>query len=179
MSDKNNNILSVAMNYALLLGLFWVFKYLFAIGGSYHDIFKYIFQLLSIGTPVVFYVLLCRYRDVALGGKILYGQCILFSLLLFIFASIPEAVIMSLHLLIINPEIVAEQNRLVFDLMDKMKMVNINSAAYEQTKSFLSSYGALYYTASNVIGNVIIGFCLSLILGYFVSIKSPNPTQND
>lgn len=87
------------------------------------------------------------------------------------FASIPEAVIMSLHLLIINPEIVAEQNRSVFDLMDKMKMVSINSAAYDQTKSFLSSYGALYYTASNVIGNVIIGFCLSLILGYFVSIK--------
>lgn len=167
------------MNYALPLGLFWVFRYLFAIGSDFHDIFKYIFQLLSIGTPVVYYVLLCRYRDVALGGKIFYGQCILFSLLLFFFASIPESVIMSLHLLVINPEIVAEQNRIVFGFMDKMKMINMNSIAYDQTKAFLSSYGALYYTASNVIGNIIIGFILSLILGYFVSKDSTSPTQNN
>lgn len=165
------------MNYALPLGLFWVFKYLFAIGGNSFDIFKYILQVLSIGTPIIFYILLTRYRDITLGGKVGYRQCILFSLLLFIFASIPESVIMSLHLLVINPEIVSEQNRMVLDLMDKMKMVD--SATYTQTKSFLASYGALYYTVSNAISNIIIGFFLSLILGYFVSRNSTSPTQNN
>ncbi len=177
MSDKNNNILSAAMNYALPLGLFWVFKYLFAIGGDYLDIFKYINQVLSIGTPIVFYVLLSRYRDVTLGGKVSYAQCILFSLLLFTFASIPESVIMSLHLLVIKPEIVAELNRMAFDLMDQMKM--ITSPGYAETKSFLSAYGGIYYTVSNAIANIIIGFLLSLILGYFVSKSSTSPTPNN
>lgn len=177
MSDRNNNILSEAMNYALPLGLFWVFKYLFAIGGDYYDIFKYINQILSIGTPIVFYVLLSRYRDVTMGGKVMYGQCILFSLLLFVFASIPETAIMSLHLLVIKPEIVAELNRVAFDMMDKMKM--INSPGYAEIKSFLSAYGGIYYTMSNVIGNIIIGFFLSLIIGYFVSKSSTSSTPND
>lgn len=179
MSDKNNNILSAAMNYALPLGLFWVFRYLFIIGGNYSPVLVYISSILSIGTPIIYYILLSRYRDITLGGTVHYGQCILFSLLLFIFASIPESLIMSLHFLIINPEIVSEQNRIILELVGKMKLIDTDSIPYLEMKSFLSSYGALYYTGVNVISNTIIGFFLSLILGYLVSKNSTSPTQNN
>ncbi|SHG09915.1 DUF4199 domain-containing protein [Dysgonomonas macrotermitis] len=174
MSDNKNSILSSAMNFALPLGLFWVFRYFFVIGSDHYDVFKYIYNILAIGTPIIYYVLITRYRDTDLGGKISFGECILFSLLLFIFASIIEAVIVCLHLLVINPALVSSQNKVILDMISKMKMPDI---AYNDLKAFLSTYGALYYALCTAIANVLIGFFLSLILGYFVSRNNrANPT---
>lgn len=157
------------MNYALPLGLFWVFKYLFAIGGEHQEVFKYIYSILSIGTPIIYYILLIKYRDTVLGGKIQYGECMLFCLLISIFASIPEAVVVSLNLMILNPQLVTNQNEMLLQIIEKAKMISPDSMEYINLNSFLSSYGGLYYTACNVLGNIVIGFLLSLFLGYFVS----------
>lgn len=161
------------MNYALPLGLFWVFRYLFAIGGDYNDVFTYLYRLLSIGTPIIYYIILVKYKEKELGGRIQYGECLIFSLLLFIFASIPECAIMCFHLYVLNPQIVANQNNLILSIFEKM---NVSSIQYDQMSSFLSSYGGIYYTACTAFANFIVGFFLSLILGYFVSRNNPEKT---
>lgn len=174
MSENKNSMVSNAMNYAILLGLFWIFKYLFVIGGEYAEISKYINSMLSIGTPVLAYVLICRYRDKDMKGSITYGEGILFTLLLFAFASLFEAVITSLHLLVLNPGLVTQMNEEIYNIFSKMHLPD----AYMQQLETIFSYGAVYYIASFIVQNMIIGLFLALVLGYFASRQRNNPHQN-
>lgn len=173
MNDNKNNILSSASHYALYLGLFWVFKYLFVIGGEYSELSKYIYNVLNIGTPLLLYVLLCKYRDTALDGKITYGQSILFTLALFSFASLIEAVIISLHLFIISPSLVVNWTSELYSMYEKMPL----PAESMQLIRTMLSFGALLYIFYMIIFNFISGLFLSLIFGYFVSRQNNTPSQ--
>lgn len=172
--NKNSSMASVAMNYAIPLGLFWVFKYLFVIGGEYAEISKYINTLLGIGTPVITYILISRYRDVNKGGQIQYGESILFILLIFALASLIESVITSLHLFIINPELVNQMNEQIYAIFSKMQLSDI----YMSQLDTIFSYGAVYYIISYIMQNMLIGLFLALVLGYLVSRPKKNPLKN-
>ncbi len=174
MSENKNSMVSTAMNYALPLGLFWIFKYLFVIGGEYAEVSKYINSILGIGTPLITYVLICRYRDKNLNGIISYGEGILFILLLYAFASCIEAVITSLHLLVINPGLVTQMNEEIYGIMSKMHL----PAIYMSQLDTILTYGGLYYIISFIIQNMIVGLFLALVLGYFVSRQKNNPNKN-
>lgn len=175
MSENKNSMVSTAMNYAIPLGIFWIFKYLFVIGGEYAEISKYINSILSIGTPLIAYALLCRYRDKELKGHIMYGEAILFTLLIFALASLFEAVITSLHLLVINPGIVTQMNEEIYKIFSQMHLPE----AYMSQLDTIFSYGAVYYIVSFIIQNMIIALFLALILGYFVSRPKNNyPHKN-
>lgn len=171
MSENKNNIVASASHYALVLGGFWVFKYLFVIGSEYSELSKYMANILGVGTIFLLYILLCRYRDVRLGGKIGYGESILFTLLLFLFASLIEAVVISIHLFLISPELVAAQNEQIYNTILKFNF----PAESMQTLEYIFSFGALYYVINYVITNVFIGFFLSLIFGFIVSRQKKLP----
>lgn len=174
MSENKNSMVSTAMNYAIPLGLFWIFKYLFVIGGEYAEVSKYINSVLSIGTPLIAYSLLCRYRDNNLGGSISYGESILFTLLIFAFASLFEAVITSLHLLVLNPGIVTQINEEIYKVFSQMHLPD----SYMNLLNFVFSLGATYYIVSFIIQNMIIGLFLALTIGYMVSKTKNNLSKN-
>lgn len=174
MSENKNSMVSTAMNYAIPLGLFWIFKYLFVIGGEYVEISKYINSILGIGTPVITYVLICNYRDRNKGGNITYGEGILFILLIFGLASMIEAVITSLHLLVINPGLVTQMNEEIYNIFSKMNLPDL----YMSQLDSVLSYGGIYYIVSFIVQNMIIGLFLALVLGYFASRQRNNPHQN-
>ncbi|PXV68849.1 uncharacterized protein DUF4199 [Dysgonomonas alginatilytica] len=174
MSENKKSMASTAMNYAIPLGLFWIFKYLFIIGGEYAEISKYINSILSIGTPLIAYALLCRYRDKELEGIITYKRSILFTITVFIFASLFETVISSLHLLVLNPGIVSVMNHEIYTELSKMNL----PAIYMNQLDTILSYTGVYYIFSFILQNIIIGFFLALILGYFVSRQRNYPPKN-
>lgn len=167
MSDNKNGIVASAMNYAVPLGLFWIFKYLFVIIGDYSELSKYIANLLSIGTPVIYYLLLCRYRDKTLGGQIDYGNSVLFSFLLFLFASLLEVTMVALHIFIINPAFLSHLSDQMLEFADKFENV-LGSGYKEQVKVAASNMGG-YYLMSTLVSNLFVGLFLSVILSFFVS----------
>lgn len=174
MSENKSSMVSTAMNYAIPLGLFWIFKYLFVIGGEYAEVSKYINSILGICTPVITYVLICRYRDKNKGGSITYGESILFILLIFGLASLIETVITSLHLLVLNPGLVTQMNEEIYNAMSKMHLPDI----YMSQLGTILSYGGIYYVFSFIFQNMVIGMFLALVLGYFVSRPRKNPHLN-
>lgn len=166
-------MVSTAMNYAIPLGLFWIFKYLFVIGGEYAEISKYINSILGIGTPVITYILISRYRDKDKGGNISYGEGILFILLIFGLASMIEAVITSLHLFVINPGLVTQMTEEIYNIFSKMHLPDL----YMSQLNTILSFGGIYYIISFIVLNMIIGLFLALVLGYFASHQRNNPHQ--
>lgn len=177
MGERNTGMLASAMNYAIPLGLFWVFKYIFVILGDYAEFSKFIVSILTIVTPVAYYVLLCRYRDVPCQGKIDYGDSILFSLLLFIFASFLELVIIALHVYIINPAtpVLSEFSKQIQASAQLLEpIMSADPEGYNRTMDFYSSNLRGMYLMNRFFENLMLGLLLSLIIGYFVSKRRPN-----
>ena len=165
MDQNKNSILASAAHFALFLGLYWVFRYLFVIGSDYSELFRYIVSVIGIGTPLVIYVILCRYRDTVFDGKISYGDCIKFTVPLCFFASLIESVIIAIHVIILNPSTLI---RLQEEVIKAYEKFNFSPEIIDFAKNNMT-IGPLYYIASTIFSNIFIGLFLSLILGYFVS----------
>lgn len=172
-------LLKYAMNYGVILGAFWVFKYLFLIISNalqtvMHDSFLPDFllylnlYLLPIGTLSLYYVLLRRYRDYALGGKISYLQCISFSVLLFTFAALIEAVLIYIHYKFIDPKYIYIRDKGWLDML----LQYIFSREWLETQK--ETFGNIIVLINEIIKNIVIGFFLSLIYGIFVRNSNEN-----
>ncbi|NDW19800.1 DUF4199 domain-containing protein [Dysgonomonas sp. 216] len=170
-NSKGFVMLKYAMNYGVILGSFWVFKYIFLIASSLSDHFLYIYNLLAIGTLLLYYVLLRRYRDFALGGKINYLQCISFSVLLFLFSALIEAVIIYIHYNFIDPKYVLVRNKGWLEMV--LKWIFSREWVENQKETF----GNIIVFISEVGKNIVIGFFLSLVYGIFVTRKSTIDTK--
>lgn len=166
MQEDKFKVLNYAMHYGVVLGFFWAFKYLFHIGATYYSYLDFIYQSLGIGTFFLMYYLTTRYRDKANDGNISYLHCIAFTILLCFFASLIEAVVSYFHYTVIDPSYISSLNKKMFDVMKQMDF----------SKEFLSeaekvTIGPLYYTVSQIFGNIFFGFILSLIYGFIISKK--------
>jgi hypothetical protein len=161
------------MNYGVILGAFWVFKYLFLIVSiALEDVLPNNFispfllylhlYLLPIVTLSLYYVLLKRYRDHALGGKISYLQCVSFSVLLFTFAALIEAVIIYIHYKFIDPKYIYIRDKGWLEML----LQSIFSREWLETQR--DTYGAIIVIISEIVKNIVIGFFLSLLYGIFV-----------
>lgn len=172
--QKKETTLAAAAHYAIYLGIFWIFKYLFLMGAEYNDLYLYIYNLLNIGTPILFYALACVYRDKRLGGKISFGKIIAFAVFLFLFASFLEAVVITINIIIVNPSYLSNLEEQVYLFYEKLGMTDqfLNFLKYNfkiDTISFI-----VYQTISNV----FLGLILSLLLGYFISFKKSTNNHN-
>lgn len=160
-----------AMNYGIILGLFWLVKYIFLISSAFFVHFIFVFNLLSIGTLLLYYVLLSRYRDKALGGFLSYAQCIIFSVFLFLFAGIIEAVIVYVHVAFIDTSFIASQDRTMMELAEEVfKYMGLATTSIKAIQNQPIPSNAFYVTNS-IFVNSLIGFCLSLIYGIFARRK--------
>ena len=156
-------MLKYAMNYGVILGSFWIFKYVFLIASDLSDHFSYIYNLLAVGTLLLYYVLLRRYRDNALGGKINYIQCISFSMLLFLFSALIEAVIIYIHYRFIDPKYIMTRNPGWLEALMRWLF------SRHWLDSLKEEYGNVIIVTVGIIKNILIGFFLSLVYGIFVT----------
>ncbi|MCC8199866.1 MAG: DUF4199 domain-containing protein [Tannerellaceae bacterium] len=88
MEENKNSVIKSAMSYGLLLGLFWVFKYVFFIlGYTSSSFFLLFYQALAPVTFILAYIFTRRYR-MDIGGKISFFHAWQFGILLYLFAGI-------------------------------------------------------------------------------------------
>lgn len=166
-------LLKYAMNYGIILGSFWFIKYLFLLSSSFFVHFIYLFNLLGIGTLILYYVLLSRYRDKALGGYISYAHCIIFSIFLFLFAGLIESSIIYVHIAIIDTSFSGQEKILIDTIAEMFKNISDYlgiETVIKTPKSKPVPSNALY-VLNKILVNVLIGFSLSLIYGIFVRRK--------
>lgn len=164
MQEDKFKLINYSMHYGVVLGLFWVFKYLFAIGGAYYDGLMYIYSFLGVGTCIIIPYLTTRYRDKANGGKISYFECIKYTLFLCFFGSLIEAVVAYLYFAEINPGFIASLNKTVFEWMQILK---VNSHVVRFIQDYAS--GPVSWVVLQVAFNLLIGLCIALIYGIFIS----------
>mgnify|MGYP004638605031 FL=1 len=77
-----------AMNYALPYGIYWIIGMLCFVNSLNNSLFSLVFYFVFASTPVIGYMLLCRFRERVCDGVISFGRGYLFSLLLYFYAAL-------------------------------------------------------------------------------------------
>ncbi|QRX63713.1 DUF4199 domain-containing protein [Dysgonomonadaceae bacterium zrk40] len=161
MESNKNQILNYAMQAGLVLGVYWVFKYLFVITGELHPLLSFIGTILSIGTPLLLFYFLVKYNREGTNGEMRFGEGIQFSILLFFFASLLESLMVLLHVKWIDPLYIGGIYEAMMQMASQMPIGK--ELAAQLTDQPLP--GAITYVFSNVImADVFLGLILSLLI---------------
>lgn len=178
MSEKleyQKSTLEYIMHYGALLGLFWMFKYLFKIGESYWVHFIYGYALLNVVSPLLMYVFYMKYRMLTPEKVHTLWNCVLFVVGICFFASIFESAIMYAHFTFINPDAFANISAGTMGVTESMinsmeESGSFSNMAAEEVAALKARMEAMAsskvpYIAANVIQQLFTGFIFSLLIG--------------
>ena len=166
MEENKVPTIKYAMHYGAILGLFWMFKYLFRIGAGFSDhVFIYVFYVLNVGTFLLIYIFTFKFKqsDAEKPRGIL--GCILFVVLICFFASFFEAVIMYAHFKFIDPGYFLKMTAPYIDMINSMPSLSL---AYKELWRDIFS-NKLVYIVLNFMGNTFLGLMLGLLMGLLVN----------
>ena len=159
MQEDKSHLLYYTMRYGIILGLFWILKYIFVIGAREIPILMHVNTVLSIGTLILLIYFLFQYK-LKLDSPIGYWHCVSFAILLFFFAGIFEAILIFIHTNWIDPAFIPN---LYENSLNILKEFGFESSLAEVQQQPLPS--PVYYTFNSLLSNAFIG----LILGLAVS----------
>jgi len=158
-------MLRYAMYYGMILGLFWIFKYLFRIGAGFSDhIFIYVFYVLNVGTFLLIYIFTFRFKNSDPDHPKGILSCILFVTLICFFASFFESVIMYAHFQFIDPGYFLNMTTPAVEMVN-----NLPYSPREKELMMSMVTSKPIYIIFNFIGNTILGLILGLLLGLLIN----------
>lgn len=175
MQENKRATLHAAMYYGSILGLFWVFRYLFLMAQPIGDLFLYLFFLMNAGTFLVIYILYFKFRDANPDQIKTTWQCIWFTTLLCFFASFFEAAIIYAHYKFIDPSYFLNMTAPLMQALENIKGMDSIPAedlnrAKELYTSILSSKAV--YIIGAFIKNTLLGFLLGVVMSLIVRNKT-------
>lgn len=161
MGEDKNQLLNYAIYASIFLGTFWVLKYLLVIIGGNSTFFSIIANILSFGTPLLLFYYLVRYKTEVLNNKMGFWHGVQFSIVLFFFASIFEAVIVFVHVKWINPVFISN----IYDgIIEVAKSLNLSSKITTQIAEQPLPTAFSYVFSNVIMADVFLGLLLSLFL---------------
>lgn len=157
MKDKKTLIRNLLLRYGVIIGVFWIFKYLFLIGSGFSDrVFIYVYYILNIGTFLLIYVYYFKFRNISQN----LWQCVKMIAFVCFVGSLIEGGIMLAHYSLIHPDYFDEKVVFFPKMLLKTMTGNDNNPmllAIVESKSF--------YIILNILGKVLLGIFLTLAIG--------------
>lgn len=182
--QKSKSTLEYIMHYGALLGLFWIFKYLFKIGESYWVHFIYVYALLNIVSPLLMYIFYVKYMMQTPEVRHTFWKCILFIVGICFFGSFFEAAIMYAHFTFINPDVFANISAAMMGIMESMMQtmektgsfndLSASEVAAIKTQMEGAAISKAPFIIAHMIQQVITGFIFSLLIGLLTRNRTIN-----
>lgn len=153
--------MNYAMSSGLILGLFWVIKYVVVVGAEQIPFLRVFTAALMFVTPLLLLYFLVRYRTQETGGTLRFTHGLQFTIMLFFFASILEAVVVYIHITWIDTAFVGN---MYAEMVAALKQLNFAGQMAETLGSEPIPSGLYYIINHVVLTNVFAGMMLSLFL---------------
>lgn len=173
VKEKDPSLVKYAMHYGVILGLFWVLKYLLLMGVAFSELFKYLFYVFNVGTFLLIYIFTYKFKESDAKQIKKASQCILFSVLLCLFASFFEGAIMYAHYKFIDPAYftkITEPFLLALDKVDKPASMSYDE--YMKSKEIAKDLFSM--ETVHIMGKFIENIFLGLFLGVFMALVIGN-----
>ena len=104
MKEKKFNIIEASMNIGLLLGLYFVAKFVIASFSIYFPLLSAVSFLLSLAIPFVMYFLLMNALKKNCETGVIFSNVWTLTILSILFASLIESIFMYMYLQYVNPD---------------------------------------------------------------------------
>ena len=160
MQKEKNSVTSFAMQAGLGLGGFWVFKYIFIIAATQYPALGYINTFLSFLTPLLLLFYFIKFKNETDDNKLSYWKGVRLGIMIFLFASIIESVIVIVHVVWIDQTFISTINQQKIELAQAL---GFSDTLMEELKK-QTSLSPFVFVINQILNNVFIGFILSLIL---------------
>ena len=160
MQEDKSQLINYAMRCGLYLGVFWIIKYLFLMGSSQIPALAVPEVIFRLGTPLLLFYFLVKYRTSILDNNLGYWHGVQFAIMLFFFASILEAVIIFAHTTWINPSYISD---IYSDALAMAKEMGMNGQMTDMLE-LQQLPSPISYTFSNMMSDVLLGLISALIL---------------
>ena len=161
MQEDKSQLMNYAMYGGIFLGLFWMVKYLFVIGSTQMPALNFIGSFLTIGTPLILFYYLKKYKTDIVSSDISYWHGVQFGIMLFFFASLLEAVIVFVHITWIDTAFVG---KLYENMIETVKTMNLSERMVNSMENQPLPTTVNYIFSNVILADVFIGLILSLFI---------------
>lgn len=186
MEEQKRTTWEYMLHYGALLGLFWVFQYLFFIGEAFWVHFIYFYHLLNIVSPLLMYIFYLKYRGSTPDINHNLWRCVLFVVVICFLGSFFDAAIRYAHYAFINPDVFANLSAAGVGLAEGWLQAFEKGGGFkdwpaEQIEALRNQYMVMMnskwpYIIGEMISRVFWGFVFSFLI-YFLT-KDRNYTLN-
>ena len=161
MQEDKSQLMNYAMYAGVFLGLFWILKYLFVMGSTQFAALNLIGSFLTIGTPLILYYFLTKYKTDIVSNNMSYWHGVQFGIMLFFFASILEAVIVFIHITWVDQAFVG---KLYENMIETVKTMNLSDRMVGSIENQPLPTAMNYIFSNVILADVLIGLVLSLFI---------------
>ena len=174
MEKKNNLLFPAAMSYGLVMGIYWVVKYIFNMFSPYYPSLIVVYWGMSLLVPYIGYVLTKRYRD-DLGGSISFSQAWRFGVLLYFFAALIVSVMHYIfYRFVAPPDYMANA---VSQTIESLKQMQVESQVIQSIETL--NFSPIHLALQGILNNILYGIIFSIpVAGLLCRKKSPGVQQN-
>lgn len=162
------------MSYGLVMGIYWVVKYIFNMFSPYYPSLIVVYWGMSLLVPYIGYVLTKRYRD-DLGGSISFSQAWRFGVLLYFFAALIVSVMHYIFYRFVAPP--DYMTNAVSQTIESLKQMQVESQVIQSIETL--NFSPIHLALQGILNNILYGIIFSIpVAGLLCRKKSPGFQQN-
>jgi len=171
MAEKNG-LTQYAMRAGLVLGLFWVFRYLLFMLGSGNFLINGIHTLLMPFTLILAYLFTVRYR-MSLGGSISFGKAWRLGVMTYFFAALIVSIPHYIYYQYVNPTYLSDAIDMAKELLSGIEL----SPESAEVINNMEAPVPILMTFYDIISNIFYGMIFSVPIALIASLGgSSSPT---
>lgn len=173
MPKSENTVVASAMRYGLVLGLYFIFKFIVVTFSLKFQALNLVTLAMVIGIPFLVFQLAKKYVLFNSDNGVTFASLWLFVILTFFYASLPEALITYAYLQYINPTFLVDQISVFSDMYSQLAEQTDNATISELVKSVEETEipTAIQYAFKLIYNNVFVGGIIALIISPILRVR--------
>ena len=158
------------MHFGTYMGIYWILKFILFPLGFHIPFLSLLFVILTLSVPFIGYHYAKMYRDKICGGSIQFSHAMLFTIFMYMFASLLVAVAHYAYFQFIDHGFVINAYESQIDILNKSGVPDIEAYTnmFQETLETVKSLTPIDITMQLVSWNVFCGSLLALPTALFV-----------
>ena len=164
------------MRYGTSMGLLWAFKFMLFPLGLKIPFLQLLFLVLTLGVPFLGYIFAKKFRERYCDGTVTFSRAYLFTLFMYMFASLLAAVAHYIYFRYMDGGFVINTYRAVWEQMKEAIGTEPGPTLlqYDEALNLIAGLTPLELTFQIMANNIYVGMLLALPTALFVMRKKKN-----
>lgn len=178
MTENRSYLQKYAMHFGTYMGIYWILKFILFPLGFHIPFFHLLFVILTLAVPIIGFYYTKMYREKICGGSIQFSHAVLFTIFMYMFASLLVAVAHYIYFQFIDHGYILNSYIKLWDeLMVQVPTLQENKDIIKELTDSARSLTSINITMQLLSYDVFFGSILAIPTGLMV-MKKASPENN-